>query len=259
MIRGMKYLLPLLIMSLFLIPSASNASSPTGLLIKGTSSPAVYFAYNEKRFAFPNESVYKSWYEDFDSVVEVPDSELATLQLGGNITYRPGSLVKIATDPKVYLVSRFGTIHWITTEEIAKALYWDNWNTKVRDVADTFFLDYTLGDPIETTEKIDFDTTTAIKQLAQNMKERHAPILTVLDTKPNQNVTVRLDAPTGEEHGWSTIVEGSTRNDPMLAICEYTWCEITLRYFGTVNYTAFTTLKDGSNELVQSNTITLTP
>ena len=66
------------------------------------------------------------------------------------MTYRPGAkLVKIQTDPKVYAVSRNGVLHWVKTEALATALYGANWNTRVDDVPDTFFTNYTVGTPIE--------------------------------------------------------------------------------------------------------------
>lgn len=132
-----------------LSPIATHAAAPTGSLIKGTTSSSVYFLADGKRYSFPNEAVYKSWYADFSGVVTVPDSELASYMLGGNVTYRPGvKLIKVTTDPKVYAVSRYGVLRWVTTEEAAASLYGANWNTKVDDVADTFFTNYVVGAPI---------------------------------------------------------------------------------------------------------------
>jgi len=259
MIFCMKYILPLFLLALALPITTQAASSPLGMLIKGSSSSAVYFAYNEKRYVFPNEHVYKSWYDDFDEVIEIPDAELAALPLGGNVTYRPGTLIKIESDPRVYAVSRHGTTHWLTTEEVAIDLYGGDWNTKVFDVPVTSFLDYDEDEPIELGEELSYDASTAIKQLAQNMTERHAPILTVLENATStQQAIIRLDAANSKNAKWSTIVEGTKRTDPILGICEYTWCELTIQYSGTVNYTGFTTV-EGSEDLLQSNTITLTP
>lgn len=252
----MKRLLPLLTLAL-LAPLAVRAESPTGLLIKTASSPAVYFAYNGKRFVFPNEGVYKSWYDHFDDVVIVSDQDLAELPLGGNVTYRPGTLIKIESDPRVYAVSQGGLIHWLTNETVAREIYGDGWSALVRDVPVTSFADYDEDEPIEEGEEMNPDVTTAIRQLAQHMAERPLPILTLLENSTSTHrATLRLDAATVEHRGWSTIVEGAARTDPMLAICEYTWCEMTLQYNTSTNYTAFTTLKN-SDELLQSNTIFL--
>ncbi|MFC1703132.1 hypothetical protein ACFLZO_01560, partial [Patescibacteria group bacterium] len=85
----------------------------------------------------------------FDSVVIVDADELASYMLGGNVTYRPGTrLVKIQTDPKVYAVEPTGVLRWVQTEAIMVALYGSEWNKRIDDVADTFFLNYTVGVPL---------------------------------------------------------------------------------------------------------------
>ena len=137
--------------AILLAPKTTHAQTTIspGDLIKA-SSPAVYY-YSDKgtRLVFPTEKTYFSWYADFDSVKTITDSELAAIPLGGNVTYKPGSwLVKITTDPKVYAVSTNGTLRHITTEQIASTLYGPDWNTKVHDIPDTFFVNYTIGSPI---------------------------------------------------------------------------------------------------------------
>ncbi|MFA5936242.1 MAG: hypothetical protein WC787_05330 [Patescibacteria group bacterium] len=133
-----------------LSPLAVHAAASNGALIKGSTSTSVYYLDGGKRYAFPNERVFFSWYGDFSGVVTVPDTELASYQLAGNVTYRPGvKLVKITTDPKVYAVSRYGVLRWVTSENLASLLYGQNWNTKVDDVADTFFTNYLIGTSVE--------------------------------------------------------------------------------------------------------------
>ncbi|MFA6429415.1 MAG: hypothetical protein WCV84_02855 [Patescibacteria group bacterium] len=130
---------------------ASAGALPTNSLVKGTSTSTVYwYATNGKRYVFPNEKTYKSWFgEDYSKVETVPDSYLATMPLIANITYKPGvKLVKIDTDPKVYAVSRYGTLRWIVSADIAATLYGSNWASKVDDIPDAFFINYTVGAPI---------------------------------------------------------------------------------------------------------------
>lgn len=129
-----------------ILPYAASAAVAEGTLIKGQTSSAVYYVTAGKRYAFPNERVFFSWYGDFSTVQTVADSDLASYLLSGNVTYRPGmNLLKIATDPKVYAVSHYGVLRWVTTEQIAALLYGSDWNTKVHDVADTFFTNYVVG------------------------------------------------------------------------------------------------------------------
>lgn len=102
------------------------------------------------RLVFPNEATYFSWYPDYAGIQYITDQNVAEYQLIGNVTMKAGSLVKIQTDPRVYLVTdSLGTLRWITTEGLARALFGDGWATKVRDVPDAFFTDHRIGEPIE--------------------------------------------------------------------------------------------------------------
>ena len=118
--------------------------------LKSFSDSAVYYCgVDGKRYVFPNLATHRTWYDDFAGVIEVSDDQLARVQLGGNVTYRPGiRLIKIQTDPKVYAVDAGGTLRWIETEAVAAALYGSNWNQKVDDVSDAFFVNYTVGESI---------------------------------------------------------------------------------------------------------------
>ncbi len=131
--------------------SANAATLNAGDLIKA-SGPSVYFYANDgKRYVFPNEKTYFSWFNDFSSVKTITDAELAAISLGKNVTIRPGTkLVKITTDPKTYAVTKCGTLHWVESESIAKALYGDAWATRVVDVPDSFFENYTVGSSVAT-------------------------------------------------------------------------------------------------------------
>lgn len=120
-----------------------------GQLIKGESSSAVYLLKDNKRWVFAHQSIYLSYYNDFANVTTVSDSKLAEYQLGGNIKYRPGTLIKIPSIPKVYRVNANGVLNWIETESGAKKLYGDNWAGYVNDVSEAFFIEYTVGESIK--------------------------------------------------------------------------------------------------------------
>ena len=125
-------------------PSAAAVSE--GDLIKA-SLPAVYYVgANGKRYVFPNEKTYKTWYANFAGVQTISDAELAAVAIGGNVTYRPGTrLAKITTDPKVYLVGADAELHAIADENTALDLFGSSWNQKVDDVPDAFFTNYTVS------------------------------------------------------------------------------------------------------------------
>lgn len=138
--------------TLFGLTAATFASAATlspGDLIKISSrSDVYYYGPDAKRYVFPNEKTYFTWYSDF-STKTVTDSELAAVQIGGAATYRPGyRMVKVTTDPKVYAISRGGTLRWIETEALAVQLYGADWATKVQDLPDAFFATYKVGTSI---------------------------------------------------------------------------------------------------------------
>ena len=122
---------------------------------------AVYYLGNDgKRYVFPNEKTYKTWYSDFSTVKDIGSTELASYQIGANVTYRPGvKLVKITTDPKVYAVDKKGILRWVKTAAIAEEIYGASWTTMVEDVPDPFFINYTVGSDIAAAS--DFDKEAA--------------------------------------------------------------------------------------------------
>ena len=121
-----------------------------GDLVKMDGYPAVYYLNGGKRYVFPNEKTYKTWYSDFSDVVTISQSEMETYPLGGNVTYRAGAkLVKIQTVPTVYAIEPNGTLRSILSEANAAVLYGTNWNKTIDDVPDAFFVNYTVGDDME--------------------------------------------------------------------------------------------------------------
>jgi len=120
-----------------------------GDLIKASGPAIYYYGADGKRYVFPNLKTYLTWYNDFSTVKTITDEQLASITIGGNVTYRPGmKMVKITTDPKVYAIDAQGTLRWITTEQLAIQLYGANWNTLVEDVSDAFFINYKMGSQI---------------------------------------------------------------------------------------------------------------
>jgi hypothetical protein len=133
-----------------LLPTGATVPCLSGSLVKSVSSTALYYCgANGKRYGFPNERVYFSWYTNFNGVQTLTNEGLAAIPLGGNVTYRPGvKLVKIESVPKVYAVQKGGVLRWIQTSAQAASLYGKTWNKNVDDLSDAYFTNYTIGDPI---------------------------------------------------------------------------------------------------------------
>lgn len=170
------YAVLVLAASALLAPLAPAAAAPApGSLIKGSSS-SVYYVWEGKRWVFPNEAVYFSWYRDFGSVATVADTDLSALPLGGNITFRPGSkLVKLQSEPKTYAVAPGGVLRWVTSEEAAAALYGPAWAGEVRDLSDAFFLDYRVGEPVSAPEDLDLSAAASLSGIFEDIAARTVP------------------------------------------------------------------------------------
>lgn len=136
-------------LSVFTTPTV-NAAASAGDLIKMNGMSSVYYlGANGKRYVFPNEATYFSWYKDFSGVVTVPQSEIETYPLAANVVIRPGTkLVKSPSISTVYAVEPSGVLRSIVSEANAIALWGADWNKKVVDVIDAFFTNYTVGTPL---------------------------------------------------------------------------------------------------------------
>ncbi len=154
-----KTLLGILLAALIAGPFAAFANvsvvhaATFNTAIRGTSNSTVYWYANDgKRYVFPNAATYYTWFNNFDNVLSISDSELFSIPLAGNVTYRPGAkLVKVTTDPKTYAVARGGILRHVTSESLANQLYGFNWASKVQDLPDELFTNYTVDSPIYST------------------------------------------------------------------------------------------------------------
>lgn len=151
----MKHLISsLALVGVALMPAAALAQTTvqSGDLIKGSGS-AVYYLYDGQRLVFTTEKAYKTWYADYSTVKKISDAQLMTYPLKANVTYKPGvRLVKITTDPKVYAVGAGGTLRAIASEAVAKLIFGDNWNKQIDDIPDAFFVNYKMGEPIDSND-----------------------------------------------------------------------------------------------------------
>jgi len=114
---------------------------------------AVYYVGADgKRHAFPNEKVYFTWYSDFNGVQLINSAQMASIPLGANVTYKPGvKMVKFTTDNKVYVVQKGGILRWVTTADLAAALYGSNWIHIIDDISDAFYTNYQFGTDVNST------------------------------------------------------------------------------------------------------------
>lgn len=108
-----------------------------------------YLARDGKRYLFPTEGSYRSWYPSFSFVQEVNEREMSLITVGGVVTHRPGvALVKFRGDPKVYAVSSGGVLRHLQSEEIARNLYDPIWNQQVDELDPSLARHFQFGNGI---------------------------------------------------------------------------------------------------------------
>ncbi len=183
-------------------------AASSGDLVKIAGNPAVYSLGSDgKRYVFPNSASYFSWYADFSTVKTVSAEELASYMIGGNVTYRPGTrMVKIQTDPKVYAISKGGTLRHVGSEAIATCLFGANWNVQIDDVPDAFFVDYEIGAPIA--QCSDYDTgaeRVAAPTIGADKGMEGAPSAPLPDTPTFSAVTLAASPAAGDSRRISML------------------------------------------------------
>jgi plastocyanin len=136
--------------ALLVPPANASGDMNPGDLIRGESFSAVYYyGLDGYRYVFPNDKTYFTWYQNFDNVVWISDEALADVQIGGNVTYKPGvRMVKINSAPSTYVVAHGGILRHVDSEAIAEDLYGSDWNQHIDDIPDSFWSNYTVGEPL---------------------------------------------------------------------------------------------------------------
>ncbi|MBM3204460.1 hypothetical protein FJZ48_00550 [Candidatus Uhrbacteria bacterium] len=197
-------------LALSFAPMTSYAAVATtafnaGDLVKGSGSTVYYFATNGKRFVFPNEKTYFTWYKDFSSVKTITDGQLAAIPLGGNVTYRPGfKMVKITTDPKVYVVDQGGFLRHVTSEQLANTMYGLNWKNRIDDVPDAFFINYRMGTAVQTAS--DYQPSNVMTQtttIAQDKQLDETKMTVTIGTVSNGFVPTTVTVKKGTTITWT--------------------------------------------------------
>lgn len=137
-------------------PPPPEPGLQAGDLIKGSQDAVYYYDSKGERHVFVFQAIYESWYgSDFSAVKTIDDSVLASIPLGGPVSYRPGTLLTAPSINEVYVVDAGQTLRHLTTEALAVAIFGNNWNQTVKDLPESLLFSYNFGEPIDSTE--DFD------------------------------------------------------------------------------------------------------
>ncbi len=149
------YFRPFLLLSLIVLgpfaPTLAASTVESGSYLKGPNFSDVYYVDLDQnghlqRHAFINEQIFFTWQNNFDRVITVSDSILASLPLSTLVLPKPNVvLVKIQSDARTYVVDNSQQLRWLTTEALATSLYGANWANYVIDLPPTIFPHFTRG------------------------------------------------------------------------------------------------------------------
>ena len=123
--------------------------------MKTSTSNVVYLIDGSEKRTIPSESVYWSWFDSWSDVQTVSQTTLNSYTLDGTASFAPGSLVKLTTDSKVYVVGEDGKLHWITTQTVAYTIYGSDWNAGIVDISLADFTNYAVGIQIQSEHDIE--------------------------------------------------------------------------------------------------------
>ena len=190
-----------------------------GNYIKSPSFTTVYYIDDElQRHPFIDAQTFFTFEDDFSNIVTVTDATLSTLTIADPMLPNPGvTLVKIQSDDNVYAVDASEGLRWITTEEIAIAMYGQSWSDYVIDLPPTLFPHFTVGSAIESAETID----------VSSMKNRFAlSIENPNDDTDGDDITnaeevqlgTSLDDADTDDDGYPDALEVGSGHDPLTAL-----------------------------------------
>jgi hypothetical protein len=129
-----------------------ESSLHDGHYIKGSSWSTVYYVDGAVRRPFLDTQTYFTYADSFDDVVEVSDAVLADYTIGSPMLPRANTvLIKVQSVNKVYALEEdngSAVLRWISTEELAIALYGSNWSDYVIDVPVTAWSHFIFGESL---------------------------------------------------------------------------------------------------------------
>lgn len=148
--KKLKYLLLGLLLivsgsSLVLLLAEDNNLPANGSLIKTSTSPQIYYVgVDNRKYPFPNEATYFSWYHNFSLVQTVDQTTIESLVTGPNITIRPGiRFIKFTDSARVYAVEPGSILRWIPNENMFQRLGYTF--SQLVELPNSLINDYVMG------------------------------------------------------------------------------------------------------------------
>jgi hypothetical protein len=113
-----------------------------------------YLGADGKRYIFPTEGTFKSWFGNREVTVEKTLEEVGEITIGGNVTYKPGTrLITTESVAEVFYVAPGGILRPINST-LAEKLYGVNWKDMIDDLENHYFTNYKIGTALTSEEEV---------------------------------------------------------------------------------------------------------
>ncbi|HWQ99550.1 MAG TPA: hypothetical protein VN397_01735 [Candidatus Methylomirabilis sp.] len=211
-------------------PVAASAATPPALLkwtapTTGMNSYTYWYDPNGGRYVFLSDAAVTSWYPDASSrMQETPVAELAIIPLKGTMSHKPAvRLIRFASSPRVYAVSRYGMLRWLTTENVVTALYGTDWKSRVDEISVADYPVYRIGSAV--TDEAEFDRD-------RYLMAAPTPSENIPATKPPEvyEAKVTLTADRASALVGQTVTLTATVANPQTS-----WQNLTIRFYDQAN------------------------
>lgn len=216
-------------------PISAQAATPPALLkwtapVPGMNSYTYWYDPNGGRYVFLSDAAIMSWYPDAASrVQETPVVELAKIPLKGTMSHKPASrLIRFSSSPRIYAVTRYGLLRWLTTENIVAALYGENWKASVDEISVADYPVYRFASPVtDEAEYAKSDLLFEITNPSQNIPSARPP--------ESFKGSVALKSDKSSALVGQTLTLTANVSNPQTA-----WQNLTLRFY------------DGANQVIKT-------
>ncbi|MDD3284820.1 MAG: L,D-transpeptidase family protein [Patescibacteria group bacterium] len=138
------YIKFLFVITLLIIPNIIFAKS-YGKLLKVEGLSSIFFVIDNKKYDFPNEEIFLSWYKNFNSVENISSDDMSKYAYSGSIKLKPGNYKSIGyirngtivnhTETKGYYYIENGKKRVFTTDEVFRKNGFDYKNAITYDLS----------------------------------------------------------------------------------------------------------------------------
>ena len=129
------------------LPSAKSVGDVRAVKVSGDNT--VYLIVDGEKFAVPSEKTYFTWFSSWKDVETVFSSTLSAFEDGGTAAFAPGTRVKLASDPRMYVVGDDGKLHWVMNETVAYSIFGSSWNKGILLISQQDLVTNPLGSSVD--------------------------------------------------------------------------------------------------------------